>query len=553
MKNLPLLLFLLFFTTISFAQVNISAEKWQEDLRFLQHTVHKDYNFLFKKVTQKDFDVAVEALYKEIPEMQEHEIIVGFARIISMFGYGHTALWLYSFGGHGHFKFHQVPFNMMAFSDGFYLQGVQKDYYNGLGAQVLEVEGIPIEEALERIKPVFPAENDQFFKAYGLNYLGIPEVLHAQKIMTELKPEVILTLKKGGFTFRQAYKAMTIDKFPGHYGYVQGSEEWLDAREEGDFPLYLKDLEKIYFFEYLPEYKTVYVRQSQIQDDPSEDIPTFYDKVFKFIEENDVEKLVLDVRLNGGGNNYKNKAVVTGIIRTEKINQPGKLFVITGRRTFSACQNLVNELSNYTEVIFVGEPTGENINFYGDNREVVLPNSNIPVRLSYAWWQDKPQWENDDWTAPHLAVAMSSEDYRTNHDPVLQAVLDFSADNFILDPMEYFTSLYQTGDMEKLQSEANRIIYDPMYRFFDFEGEFNKAGYNVLGQGDVGTAIAIFTFVTQFFPESANAWDSLAEAYWKAGDLEKAKAYYNKAISLDTDGQVGDNARNMLKKMLEKE
>ena len=44
------------------------------------------------------------------------------------------------------------------------------------------------------------------------------------------------------------------------------------------------------------------------------------------------------------------------------------MFVIIGRRTFSACQNLVNELDNYTNAIFIGEPTAENINFYGDTR-----------------------------------------------------------------------------------------------------------------------------------------------------------------------------------------
>lgn len=553
MKNLILLLLLIVSTTISFAQVNQSAEKWQEDLQFLQQTVHKDYNFLFKKVSQQDFDAAVKNLYSEIPSMEEHEIIVGFAKIVSLFGYGHTSLWLYPRGKHGVFNFHRVPFNMMAFSDGIYLQGVYKDYYNGLGAKVLEVEGMPIEEALEKVKPVFPVENDQFFKAYGLNYLAIPEILHAQKITKELKPEVTLTLKKDGLTFRQTYKAMEMEKFPGHYGYVQGSDEWLDARNEGDLPLYLKDLEKIYFYEYLPEYKTVYVRQSQIQDDPSEAIPEFYDKVFKFIEENDVEKLVIDVRLNGGGNNYKNKPVVKGVIRSDKINEPGKFFVITGRRTFSACQNLVNELDNYTEVVFVGEPTGENINFYGDVNDVELPNSKINVRLSFAWWQDKPQWEGGPWTTPHLAVEMSFEDYQKNQDPVLQAALDFSADNFILDPMEYFTNLYLAGETEKMQSEAMRMINDPVYKFFDFEGEFNTAGYRLLNSGQIQPAVEVFGFVTMLFPDSANAWDSLAEGLWRAGNVEQAKQLYQKAISMDPDGPVGDNARKMLKKMDEKE
>ena len=55
--------------------------------------------------------------------------------------------------------------------------------------------------------------------------------------------------------------------------------------------------------------------------------------------------------------------------------------------------------------------------------------------------------------------------------------------------------------------------------------------------------------IAGFFPESANVWDSLAEAYWKAGDLVKAEEYYNQAISMDPDGRVGDNARKMLAEM----
>jgi len=74
------------------------------------------------------------------------------------------------------------------------------------------------------------------------------------------------------------------------------------------------------------------------------------------VEKNDVEKLVLDVRMNGGGNNQLIKPIITGIIQLKKINKKGKFFCIIGRRTFSACQNLVNELERYTEVIFVGEP-----------------------------------------------------------------------------------------------------------------------------------------------------------------------------------------------------
>ncbi|MCB0563755.1 MAG: hypothetical protein KDD01_05195, partial [Phaeodactylibacter sp.] len=371
MKKLTLFILACTFISSAYTQTTLSPADWQADLRFLQHTVHKDYPFLFKKTTAEEFDAEVDKLHREIPDLQEHEIFAGLARIVSSFQYGHTTI---GFRG-SPVKYHRLPVNLYWFNDGIYIEGVHKDYEGALGAKVLKVEGVPIEEALATIRPVTPAENDQFFKAHGLTFLCIPEVLHAQGVTKTLKNTITLTLEKDGKVVDQAFTAVEAHDFHNDYGFTKPGSEWLASRDNSKTPYYLKDLDKIYYFEYLPEHKTVYVRHSQIQDDPEEAIPAFYERVFDFIEKNDVERLVLDVRLNGGGNNYKNKPIVTGIIRTEKINQPGKLFVIIGRRTFSACQNLVNELDNYTNAIFVGEPTAENINFYGDNNRVELPNS----------------------------------------------------------------------------------------------------------------------------------------------------------------------------------
>ncbi len=341
------------------------------------------------------------------------------------------------------------------------------------------------------------------------------------------------------------------EEVPAQYSLVKQEGEWLDMRDQSKTPYYLKHLNKIYYYEYLQEQKTVYVRQSQIQDDPEEDIPAFYDRVFKFIEDNDVERLILDVRLNGGGNNYKNKAVITRIIKSEKINQIGSLFVIIGRRTFSACQNLINELDSYTNAIFVGEPSSENINFYGDNRRVELPNSKIPAFLSFAWWQDKPQWENAPWSTPHITVELSSEDYKLNRDPVLEATLSFNDDSFILNPMNHMTNLFLTGKIEQLKIDVARMIKDPNYRFFKFESELNKAGYQLLESGDHQNAIFVFQLITAFYPDSVNAWFNLAEGHFKAVQKDKAIEFYNKVIAMDPDGITGRNASKMLKRIAE--
>jgi tetratricopeptide (TPR) repeat protein len=526
----------------SYSQTGLTAADWQSDLKFLKQTVHKDYPFLFKKVTAEKFDSAVEKLHKEIPAMKEHEILAGFGRIICLFQYGHTNLsWRES-----PVKYHMTPVNFYWFSDGIYIEGADKKYAQAVGARLLKVEGLPVMEAVNAVRPLVPAENEQFFKSYSLDLLTIPEALHAQRVTKDLKTTVTYTLEKDGKTFEQTFTAVPAFRFPREYGFVKNGGDWISARNQDVTPNYLKNLDKIYYSEYLPEDKALYVRHSQIQDDKDEAIPAFYKRVFDFIEKNDVVRLVLDVRLNGGGNNYKNKPVVTGVIESKRINKPGKFFVIIGRRTFSACQNLVNELHNYTNAIFVGEPTAENINFYGDTRRIELPKSKLPVFLSFAWWQDKPQWENDDWLAPQLVVETSFDDYRSNRDPVLDACLKFSDKDVVLDPMRHLRELFVDGKLDQVETEAKKMVADPKYRYVKFEQKINDGGYELLNSGQVESAIFVFQLNTKLFPKSANVWDSLAEAYWKANKTDKAIEYYNKAIELDPNGNTGQHARNML-------
>ncbi len=193
MKNLILILVSCFILQAA-AQSTLTTSQWQEDLKFLQETVHNKYSFLFKKTTAEDFDNTVNKLYNDIPNLEQHEIIIGLARIVSSFKYGHTALRFrnQSYG------FHQLPFNLYHFSDGVYIQAVHKDYQNTLGAKVIAVANMPIADALKTIYPVVPAENDQFFKAFGIINLSIPEVLHAQGVIKELSNTVELTLEKNG-------------------------------------------------------------------------------------------------------------------------------------------------------------------------------------------------------------------------------------------------------------------------------------------------------------------------------------------------------------------
>jgi tetratricopeptide (TPR) repeat protein len=82
---------------------------------------------------------------------------------------------------------------------------------------------------------------------------------------------------------------------------------------------------------------------------------------------------------------------------------------------------------------------------------------------------------------------------------------------------------------------------------YDFgEQGLNNFGEEVLAKNDYTGAIQVFQLNAREFPQSAHAWDSLAEAYMKAGDQKRAEKNYRKALAHDPEDE---NAKEMLKKI----
>lgn len=61
------------------------------------------------------------------------------------------------------------------------------------------------------------------------------------------------------------------------------------------------------------------------------------------------------------------------------------------------------------------------------------------------------------------------------------------------------------------------------------EALMNQVGYQLMGQGNMDEAIAAFKLNVERYPGSANVYDSLGEAYERAGRFELALANYEKA------------------------
>jgi CubicO group peptidase (beta-lactamase class C family) len=67
----------------------------------------------------------------------------------------------------------------------------------------------------------------------------------------------------------------------------------------------------------------------------------------------------------------------------------------------------------------------------------------------------------------------------------------------------------------------------------------NSLGYRLLGAERFDDAIQIFTLNVEEYPDAWNPYDSLGEAYMRAGNLEMAIAYYEKSLQLNPDNSGG--------------
>ena len=75
------------------------------------------------------------------------------------------------------------------------------------------------------------------------------------------------------------------------------------------------------------------------------------------------------------------------------------------------------------------------------------------------------------------------------------------------------------------------------------EFDLNSLGYVFLGQESYDKALKLFRANVQKYPQSANVYDSLGEAYFVNGDLELAMENYKKALVLDP---TSENAMHMI-------
>ena len=391
---------------------------WRQDLALLRSEMPAKHANLFHAMTRAQFDSAFQAIDRNLPRLARHQVIVELQKLGALVGDGHSNVspWRDSTA-----VFHQLPVALYWFEDGLFVRAATEARKGLVGARVVGIGGVPVEEAIGRVRPLISRDNEMGVRAWTPILLTMPEVLHSVGLSPDPARAVFrletagarrdVTLTPAGlFPMLAGEIDLTWLKHPG----------WADARDGAPDPLWLSDMRNKYWYRVLKDKRALYCQINAIQQKPEDSLRVFLARAVQAADSSGAERFILDLRLNGGGDGSWNRDILRGLIKS-RYDEPGRLLVITGRRTWSAAQMLLNELENYTDAVFAGEPSASRGNVYGDSKKIVLPNSHLTVRVSSLYWQQSDPRDTRPYIDVSLPAPLTFGDYAAGRDPALEA------------------------------------------------------------------------------------------------------------------------------------
>lgn len=336
-------------------------------------------------------------------------------RALGWFGDGHTTMLPFEFTGgvpaplkSGPFGL-TLPVRIRLFHDGAYITATDEEHSHLLGARVNRVGSRSVEEVVRALAEDWPGNWAWAHRWAGLS-LSSPAHLQGLGALDDPRRAVLFT------TFIS--KSQTIDLSPIAEGSALNEltrpttsvERWAGEAGRGNYVRPLRDR------------NAVYISIDDMADGEGKTFEQLTRDAFAALALDWPERVVIDLRRNGGGNNFLGEPLRKRIAAS-RFNRPGGLYVLIGPPTFSAGQNLANRLERETFALFVGEPTGGSPNHYGDAKIFQGKATGLTTIVSSLPWFDSYPQDQRKWIMPDLPMPASFANWRAGRDAALELAL----------------------------------------------------------------------------------------------------------------------------------
>lgn len=330
-------------------------------------------------------------------------------RITASVGDGHSGVGLYQLDTA------RFPFRFDRFRNGWFVTRTTDEYKSALGARLMQIGDLKIERAERLLGDLVWADNEFQRTSRTKFFLMWAEALQNKGILKNKDAGKFVFLDRNG-------KRLALDVRSVSDGWSK--LEWREVLDKSKLPLALKNPQRPYWFEYLPDRKTLYFAYNACVNDPKNPFDDFVKEMFPAVDAQAAQKFIVDVRYNGGGSSRVIRPLYDELRKRPQLTEKGKLFVLVSTPTFSSAFMNAIELRDQFGGLWIGTPPGERPNNYGEVRKFELPNSKIEVSYSTKYFELVK-----DSKLPFVSVDISAEpifdDYIEGRDAALQTALDY--------------------------------------------------------------------------------------------------------------------------------
>jgi len=344
-----------------------------------------------------DLRAAVDALSADVADLTDDQLLVGVLHTVALVSAkgcdAHTGAFVW---GTGTYQVDSLPLRLWLFGDDVVIVDALPPYDGLVGLRIDTIGDNPIAGVLAALDPIIPRDNAQTVRLLTPRYLLIPQVLRGLGMVAPDEGAISLGLVSGDGdrTTEQVVPISMADynAWAGPYGLHLPANPSVE---------YLSRIDDALWWQVQPDGETLLVQYNRVDHVPlatTNDLRTA-------LHGPDVARVVLDLRHNYGGE-VSALDPMLDMFEDPAIDQPGRLYVITGRNTFSAASLLVARLDARTEATIVGEPMGGCPTAYGNSSDLTLPFSGIVVSVSGM-----------------LEIGVSADDRRATIEPDIPAIL----------------------------------------------------------------------------------------------------------------------------------